>query len=1234
MNLSQNRFRNFGNNNDLSIFNKGHRHAFSFYSNINNNVTNFLLQFIPLYDIISTSENNSKKGLIVLKRAISLLLILTTILGCCAVFFACKKDEDDITKVVNIANSSAVVIDINSAGLNTGTGKGDGEPAAKWTVGKNASSRILTLDLAEKGLSAYKEVTFWMNNTGSESIPFQFYFIAEDGTKYRAAADLDFPWFERDNGSMHDYNYAETIDVGTVYAHPGWHLYSFPLDEVDVLTGGRYNPNDDNGYHQWTYDEDTGVEEIQFDKSKIVSIQINMSDATNVLSDIDFHIGSVNANTNKYGTIRGFGVSKLTNSVAFYKQHEAYMYNQNRYHLTYNEADKLGMTGDSVFVPVAILAQHKGATNLVSTKENVSFDYNGTHYEFKAGDTYTYISDEYNPSAGLTVTGGTSSIGDYLTIPMEVAAEALGYELFVDVSGLVIFSDRHYPTETGINDAYWEENWENVSYVNESSELYYDGGSGKSYGRQLKYISQIVKIICFDYYTGEELIEDMNNLHGEDAHGKLIVTDEQIEKLKGLVETDSVYRSWFTAFEAKYAKGTSLYTAKLPTFYLADGQRMSSDNAEHIENYAFLYRMTGNEDYAARVVTIMKALLKYRDWVSEAKSWHPEHFLDCAKPMLYYAIGYDWCYDYIAKDEKLLKQIEDGAWEFAYGAAMGHGELYEWWSDLNNLKVYREKAAVSTEDDIPPAPWGNCRFPYNRNEDDRWGSASYNNVGFSGNWNAVCNGGMIQIAFAFANASPLFKAASEYILSYAVNDTTYAMVDCYGADGGHPEGPGYWYFGTKDQLPMLLTIKNCTGSYHGLEQFMGFEDSYYYVLGMASPNKLAWNYHDCAEGTSMPISDFFAAAYLHNWPELAQFKMNYILSRGGTVYAYDLMFYDPAICYENSNVEFNLDYVSYKIGMTTFRSSWSNSYLYAGLHGGANNAGHGQIDIGTFILEYSGVRFFGDLGSDNYICPGYFSFPARHWLYVNRAEGHNTLVIDPEKVDRKLSKWGKGGQYMEVWNNDWAQRSLDGFNYDQAYSAISMVKTFRSGKTSAYSVIDMGCAYGWYNDNQSALQSADKMVSLDGVRGLLVTDNRSTAIIQDEMDISLLNTRRGKEKTKHTVVWNGHIIKGGTINITDDGQAALITYNGMSLLCEIVVPDGYPHSWKFEARSADYLRETGLVQTPGEYSRDGKQKLVAIAEIDTTLDPSIKLAVVCRLLSAGPHSYEWTDIADWDQFID
>ena len=172
------------------------------------------------------------------------------------------------------------------------------------------------------------------------------------------------------------------------------------------------------------------------------------------------------------------------------------------------------------------------------------------------------------------------------------------------------------------------------------------------------------------------------------------------------------------------------------------------------------------------------------------------------------------------------------------------------------------------------------------------------------------------------------------------------------------------------------------------------------------------------------------------------------------------------------------------------------------------------------------------------------------------------------------------------------------------------------------------------------------MMAPEGIRGLLLTDNRSTVVIQDEFDLSAFNKRMkvGGSKTAisetpfydtHTVIWNGHIVEGGVIKITEDCQTAFITYNGMTLQCDIVVPDDYEYTWKFESRSADYLRETGITSTPGEYARDGKQKLVAITELPANDDFSqeIRLAVVCRLVSAGPHTYTWTDIADWDQFL-
>ena len=64
------------------------------------------------------------------------------------------------------------------------------------------------------------------------------------------------------------------------------------------------------------------------------------------------------------------------------------------------------------------------------------------------------------------------------------------------------------------------------------------------------------------------------------------------------------------------------------------------------------------------------------------------------------------------------------------------------------------------------------------------------------------------------------------------------------------------------------------------------------------------------------------------------------------------------------------------------------------LHGGYNHAAHGNLDIGTFVLESDGVQWAIDLGRDNYNLPGYFG--SGRWAYYKmRAEGHNTLVINP-----------------------------------------------------------------------------------------------------------------------------------------------------------------------------------------------------------------------------------------------
>ena len=82
-----------------------------------------------------------------------------------------------------------------------------------------------------------------------------------------------------------------------------------------------------------------------------------------------------------------------------------------------------------------------------------------------------------------------------------------------------------------------------------------------------------------------------------------------------------------------------------------------------------------------------------------------------------------------------------------------------------------------------------------------------------------------------------------------------------------------------------------------------------------------------------------------------------------------------------------------EVGM--FRSAWNDrNALWVAFKAGSNAVNHSHLDLGTFVLEALGQRWFVDLGADNYNLPGYFG--RQRWDYYRlRAEGHNTLLINP-----------------------------------------------------------------------------------------------------------------------------------------------------------------------------------------------------------------------------------------------
>lgn len=1041
----------------------------------------------------------------------------------CSAFAACKKkpvdteSEDD--RKVAITSKQTIVADfsddsvISASGLNKVSGGKRSENGGAVTL--SGSEQTVSIPFTKTDLSNDMEFSIWIYSSSDTDIKVKLYAISDD----EATATTEY--------------YASP----KIAIKSGWNEYRLPFSE---FTPGTSAPL---GWGTVTQLDFT------FDKAK---------DTAGVTVTFD----TVCVCSQKIGTMQGFEFSAISDAVCFYEDCGLYFYNQLRYSMNENdESVAVKSDNDTMFVPVSVLAQHRGATDITVSedKTTVSFKYGGKDYSFKVGDSVQYTGIDTGNRPGRALSSKLISSGDYVLVPMEYCADIFGYKLFYNEMGIAVFSDTLYS---------------------------YDPNKTSDYNT----LYDLTEAICYKNYTGAEMLRNMDALYPNDEHTRLLANQDDFDRLKKLIETDSTYAAWFKRFSSQYDKDSSTYkSAGSSKFELTDGYRLlviSREVMNRVIPLAVMYKLTDDVDYATAVAKDLTALTKFNDPMTGTKSWHPEHFLDTGEIMWAFALGYDWCYDTFTDEQR--ESYEEAAWELGFGAAFGFGDLYDWWADDQNLKDYEEKQSIDLGKEYKYTGYsGKTVWPYpNGTKSVKW----------SNNWSTVCNGGMTALALAFANVEsddPTvdFRSYSETLLDCV----TYCIPAClkisYAPDGGYPEGPGYWSYGTTYAAVLFCNLQSATGSSYGFFNCAGFGESFYFTCGTAGEGG-TWNYHDAGSGGN-DTSIFSMYAKISGDSNIGAYRYDRLLNGSASVSYWDMVFYDPANY--GDSIDMPLDSYYKEIRTVTFRSSWDDeNALFCGLHGGDNNASHGQLDIGNFILEYGSNRFFIDLGSDEYNLKydgsadvKYFSYPWRHWYYRMRAEGHNTLVVNPSAVD--------------ITNTD-KSANQEGRQYDQLYAVTSDVTSYVSGDTMAYAVVDMGVAYIDANSGQ---------------RGMWVTNDRSTVIIQDEI----------KFKTESTVYWFGHMASGAVCTISDDKKQATITLNGMTIVCTIVTEDPSLNT-QFSVMATDYLPETGLKNQTGEYDRSGYYKLVAT----TTGVKDYKMAVVCNLITDGGCTYEWTDIADW--FVD
>ena len=284
------------------------------------------------------------------------------------------------------------------------------------------------------------------------------------------------------------------------------------------------------------------------------------------------------------------------------------------------------------------------------------------------------------------------------------------------------------------------------------------------------------------------------------------------------------------------------------------------------------------------------------------------------------------------------------------------------------------------------------------------------------------------------------------------------------------------------------------GTDYGYTQVPGFSNTGYFPPYHTGP-KGTFNFGDSGEGALNSPNFFWFSQRLQD-PGLSQVRLNMMQQYGQAGGLLDILFYDADMIDGNVKLEKDNKFRGTETAM--FSSSMGNSMAnYIGLRGSNGSGSHTDLDMGSYVLDALGERWAVDLGTEDYGVPGYWFWPGRADYYRKRAEGHNTLVLNPDA------------------------------NMDQRAGVVGKIDVFQSGESGGYGIIDMTQAY------------LDKATSVR--RGVGLYDDRTKFLVQDEVHCA--------EKTD---VWWLMQTRADTVEIAEDGKSALLKKNDKRLLIKLI----------------------------------------------------------------------------------
>ncbi|MBP3413140.1 MAG: heparinase II/III family protein [Oscillospiraceae bacterium] len=585
-------------------------------------------------------------------------------------------------------------------------------------------------------------------------------------------------------------------------------------------------------------------------------------------------------------------------------------------------------------------------------------------------------------------------------------------------------------------------------------------------------------------------------------HPRLYADEDRFTELKKTICKDPYMEKWYNDVYKYYGEQhltDTLIWVRTAEQQASGGKKFNDlfDGIGRIANAAFLYRLSGEVRFAQCALKDMMMLAAQSNW--------DYNFLEMAQISYAMGLGYDWLYDYMTADQRstICNAIYQKAIQAYY--TLPSDQIY-WKTGSNNL-------------------------------------------------NSWAYGGLTIGALAIFDSYPDACAA---FLSEMVTNIQNSM-RIYAPCGSYPEGPDYSVSGLSFTVYTLEACNSVLGTDFGLSEIYGFRESGEYLPAI-NGYTASFNYGDGGVYQHNTATLFWYANRFRK-PELALWQRS---KQTHDVYTHDaffaLLWYDPQLLEGYSTTQAQKDYllrddVNYQ-SVATFRSDAnSQQQIYAAIKSGyIRSSHHTDTDIGTFVMDAMGVRWFCDLGSEDYSilnnsASGYWDWTegANRWKhYRKRTEGQNTLVINPS--------------------------TLAG----QKTTAKCQISDYGSLEDGGYAVIDMTDAYSTYGATSVK-------------RGLLLFDGRSRVLLRDEIHCN----------KSSTVYWFAHT--QASISISADGKTATLTRSGKTLQAKIASPSNAT----FTAMAAEPL--TPLDPNPnGQKSNAGFRKLA----IKLTGVSSVNLSVV------------------------